>query len=361
MPTSADPVGDGAGASEAQGAASPVEPPGGVTAAAGQAASPGRRWLGRLLLAAGVVAIALLVARFPLADIGAACRALGPAVLVTPVIALGWFAANTTALFHILERRVPWPTLFWNRLVGEGFNSIIPAGGIGGEPFKVRHLARRVPASRAVVAVLADRFIENIAGLVAAAAFLASSALSLELDLARGTRAALLGGAGAATAVAAVATALVLSRVPGRFGARLARWMGSPALVHERVRPSTFARAALWCLVGRALGLAEIALLYHLLGIPVGPGLVVFTAGAATLAGFIGFAVPQGMGVTEAATVGAFALLHLPGPAGVAFALARRGRMLFMSIVGMALYLAARPGQRRGAGGAGQAGRHEAS
>ena len=57
-------------------------------------------------------------------------------------------------------------------------------------------------------------------------------------------------------------------------------------------------------------------------------GDVFFTAGALSAAGFIGGAIPQGLGVAEAATVGMFQLLHFPGPAAVAFALARRGRIL---------------------------------
>ena len=42
---------------------------------------------------------------------------------------------------HLLEKRVPWPALFWNRLVGEGYNSLLPAAGIGGEPLKLRLLS----------------------------------------------------------------------------------------------------------------------------------------------------------------------------------------------------------------------------
>jgi uncharacterized membrane protein YbhN (UPF0104 family) len=56
-------------------------------------------------------------------------------------------------------------------------------------------------------------------------------------------------------------------------------------------------------------------------------------------AGFIGGAIPQGLGVTEAATVGLFQLLHFAGPAAVAFALARRGRTLLVSVVGVTLHL----------------------
>jgi hypothetical protein len=71
----------------------------------------------------------------------------------------------------------------------------------------------------------------------------------------------------------------------------------------------------------------------------VTPGRVVAAAGASAAAGFVGFFMPQGIGVTEAATVGVFRVLGLSGSAGVAFALARRGRMLFMSVAGVLLYL----------------------
>ncbi|MBV8755703.1 MAG: hypothetical protein JO257_00420, partial [Deltaproteobacteria bacterium] len=50
-------------------------------------------------------------------------------------------------------------------------------------------------------------------------------------------------------------------------------------------------------------------------------------------------AIPQGIGVTDGATVGIFTILHFAAPLGIAFALARRGRMLVVSTAGVLLHL----------------------
>jgi uncharacterized membrane protein YbhN (UPF0104 family) len=97
--------------------------------------------------------------------------------------------------------------------------------------------------------------------------------------------------------------------------------------------------ATFWTGMGKLIGLLEIALLFHLLDLSFTIGDVFFTAGALSAAGFIGGAIPQGLGVAEAATVGIFQLLHFPGPAAVAFALARRGRTLLVAVAGVSLHL----------------------
>lgn len=56
--------------------------------------------------------------------------------------------------------------------------------------------------------------------------------------------------------------------------------------------------------------------------------------------GFVGGVIPQNAGVQEATTVGVFELLHFSGPAAIAFALARRGRMLVTSVLGVGLHVA---------------------
>ncbi|HKE16052.1 MAG TPA: lysylphosphatidylglycerol synthase domain-containing protein [Kofleriaceae bacterium] len=321
--------------------------PGGPDLPGSAAPAPSRRWLQPLLLAAGLGLVAFLVARLPLAAIGRACLDLGPLVLLLPVIGLGWFAANSCALRELVAREVPWRSLLWNRLVGEALNALVPLGGIGGEPLKVRHLARRVPLARAVVALLDDRLIENITGLAVSGLFVAVAALESPRAPAP-VRAALWTYAALAPAVAAIASAAVLSGLSGRIGARVGRWLGAPAHAEGRLAPARFARAALWNLVGRALGLLEVGLLLWLLGIAPTPVRLLTAAGVTWAGGFIGFAFPQGIGVTEAATVGAFELCGLPAAAGVAFALARRGRMLLLSLFGLALHLGSRwPGAAR--------------
>jgi hypothetical protein len=294
-------------------------------------------WVRRGFLIIGVGLCAYMVSRFPISDIGDACIQLGPWVFLTPVIAMGWFAANTTALFCLLESRVPWPALFWNRLVGEGYNALIPAAGIGGEPLKLRLLSTYVETHRAVVALINDRLIDNGLAFAYSGATVAIGALTIDMHTSVQTSMLVYGAAG--IGIAAVFFTVMVTTASSRLGGKIARLLGAEQLGHERMRVSVLAAAAFWTGMGKLIGLLEIALLFHLLDLDFTVGDVFFTAGALSAAGFIGGAIPQGLGVAEAATVGIFELLHFAGPAAVAFALARRGRTLLVSVVGVTLHL----------------------
>jgi hypothetical protein len=294
-------------------------------------------WVRRGFLIVGVGLCAYMVSRFPLSQIGEACIELGPWVFLTPVIAMGWFAANTTSLYSLLESRVPWPALFWNRLVGDGYNALIPAAGIGGEPFKLRQLSGYVETHRAVVALINDRLIDNALAFAYSAITVAIGALTIHMNA--GVKTSMLAYGAAGLGIAAVFVTVMVTTASSRLGGKIAKLLGAEQLGHERVRLSILAAAAFWTGLGKLIGLLEIALLFHLLDLSFTIGDVFFTAGALSAAGFIGGAIPQGLGVAEAATVGIFELLHFPGPAGVAFALARRGRTLLVSVVGVTLHL----------------------
>lgn len=291
-----------------------------------------RRWLDRGLLVAGLALLVFVISRFPLDEIGRACLHLGPVVLVTPLITLASMVASAASL-GTLAGSVPKRALMWNRVVGEGFNTLLPAG-IAGEPFKIRHLARHVPRPRAIVAVVNDYFIDTVVGLLLSAGAIA---ISVELlDTPPHLRAGMISYSIVATVVAAGIATMITLAATGRIAAR---WFRGAAV---RVAQRRFAIAVLCSIAARLILIAEIVLLLWLLEIEPTVARVMFIAGANAAAGYLGFAVPQAIGVTEAATVGVFAFLALPAPAALAFALARRGRMLVMGAVGVALYLAAR-------------------
>jgi hypothetical protein len=296
-----------------------------------------KRWAPRVLLVAGIALLVWLISRFPLADIGTACLDLGGWVFICPIIAMGWFAAASCALGELLGGSVPFRALFWNRLVGEGYNALIPAAGIGGEPFKLRMLSRYIDTHRAVVGLINDRLIDNGASLAMSAVCVGIGAWQLDMSASlRDTMIAYAIGAGVAT----VAIALVLmTNLTSRLGGRIAKWIGSATNGHERLPARVLARAFAWTMLARAVGLLEIWLLFALLGLDYTFGDILFMSGALQAAGFVGGVVPQGIGVAEAATVGIFEMMHFPGAAAVAFALARRGRQLVTSVGGVALHL----------------------
>ncbi len=300
-----------------------------------------KAWLHRALIVVGLAVMAWVISRFPLADIRDAVASLGPWVCVTPLVALGWFSASSWSLYHLLGGAAPWRALLFNRLVGEGYNALLPVGGIGGEPFKLKLLGRYVETHRAVVALINDRIVENGIAFGFSAACVGAGAAVLDMPPAvRATMIAYAIGGG----LAAIACALLLlTSITSRIGGRISKWIGAAVGTYERMPLPVLARAFGCTLIARLLGMIETAILFHLLGLDYTVFDVVFTAGAIAAAGFVGGVIPQGIGVTEAATVGVLELLHFPGQAGIALALAKRGRQLVVSIAGVALHLAVTP------------------
>jgi 2-polyprenyl-3-methyl-5-hydroxy-6-metoxy-1,4-benzoquinol methylase len=299
------------------------------------------RWVDSLFLVLGLAILVYVISRFPLLDIQQACLRLGPWVLITPAIALGWHACNTTALYVLLGRQVPWRALLWNRLVGDGYNALLPMAGLGGEPFKIRHLGQFVATEQAIAALIRDRVLENGMGWIFTAVCIAVTMARFVLP---GTfHTGLVLYVIIAPIVGLVTSALVLTRLPLRAGRVLSKLFGKlPEVDSETLAPRTIVTVAFWLLAGRVFGLLEVGSLLWLLDLGVDPGTVMFLDSALNVSGYLGFAIPMGLGVFEGASVFLFSVLGFAGPLAIAFALARRGRMLLVGLLGVALHLLGR-------------------
>jgi len=69
----------------------------------------------------------------------------------------------------------------------------------------------------------------------------------------------------------------------------------------------------------------------------VTPPLVIAIAGLLSASAVVFFMVPQGLGVNEAGIAGAFSMVGAGGPAGLAFGLIRRARVVTWAAIGLAL------------------------
>src|SRR5690242_14294505 len=116
-----------------------------------------RRWMFGIATALGVALCALILARQPLAEVGRDLSKLGWPWLLAPLCAVGWITANSMSLHALLGGRAPRGALVWNRVVGEGYNTLLPLAGVAGEPFKLRHLSRWLTPDRATAALVRDR------------------------------------------------------------------------------------------------------------------------------------------------------------------------------------------------------------
>jgi uncharacterized membrane protein YbhN (UPF0104 family) len=185
-----------------------------------------------------------------------------------------------------------------------------------------------------------DRVLDNVIGFLWGAMGCIVGVLSFALD--DKVRIALVGYAVVCALIGVLGTALVLTRVPGKLGGWLAKLLGDVA--PEKIEPLPARRVAVilfWYTCSRALGLLEKVTLLWILGAPHDFASAAFVDGFLSAAGYIGFMIPQGLGVFEGATIYVLGVLGAPGPAAIAFAFARRGRMLVVGLFGISLHVGA--------------------
>ena len=298
------------------------------------------KWIDKVLLVIGFGLLAYVVSRYPMHDITTAVSSMWPLVMLTPLIALGWMCTATTALYTLLDRQVPWWKILWIRLVGDSYNALLPMAGFGGEPFKLRQLSYYLSPTVLMSTFIRDRILDNVIGFLWSAMGVTVGVLAFTLD--DKVQVALIGYAIVCVVIGVFGTALVLTRVPGKLGGWLAKLLGDVS--PEQIEPLPLPRVLVilfWYTCSRALGLLEKVTLLWILDAPHDFASAAFVDGFLSAAGYIGFMIPQGLGVFEGATVYALGVLGAPGPAAVAFAFGRRGRMLVVGLFGISLHVAA--------------------
>lgn len=305
------------------------------------------RWIDKVFLAVGLGLLIYVISRYPLDDLLGACRQLGPLVVLSPMIAVGWVLCNNQALWLLLDRRIGWWKLLAIRLTSDGYNALLPLAGMGGEPYRIKHISAVVPLDETLTAIIRDRVIENAVGLAYSALWLALALgrYPLETTVESGIVTFCVVG----TAIAAGAILLVATSLPGKATARLTKLFGAPAHVTVRLPPGRFLHVAAWYVAARLVGTLEITTLMWLLDLPFDPMRDLFVYSMMQVAGFVGFAIPAGLGVYEGTSAYLFEILGYTGPQGVAFALARRARMLVVGLIGVTLHLIGAARDRRAA------------
>jgi uncharacterized membrane protein YbhN (UPF0104 family) len=296
------------------------------------------KWVDKLLFAIGVGLVIYIVSRYPLGQTWDAIAGMFPAVLITPLIAVSWFGSSASALYLLLDRKVSWWRILWIRLVGDSYNALLPAAGFGGEPFKIRQLSQNVEPALVMATLIRDRIIDNAVGFLVSGGGIALGLLRYSVDPKVEVGLFIYGVVCAALGVAG--TALMLTRLPGKLGTWLAKVLGDVA--PEKIDTLPLGRVlqvGAWYVVSRALGLTEKLALLWILHLPHDVLTVFFIDGAVSAAGYIGFMIPQGLGVFEGATIYVFGVIGAPGPAAVAFAFARRARMITVGLFGISLHL----------------------
>ncbi len=311
-----------------------------VVRALGGAAATGARARVFLFYSGGLLLLTWLASRMPFEAIEAAFDNAGAGVILVFVTAPLWYAANAVGLGLLLGGRVGIRHLFHNQVVGEAMNTIVPLAGLGGDVFRVRHLAGLVGAAPATRAVVQDRLIHALSGPLFAGAAIALTLWLVPLEPA--VAAGLAVTAGLLIAAGGVLLVFMLTPYSTRWSGALFRRLsrGGAGVSFEPPRRRLVLAVLAAKLAGRALNLVEIAVILHILGLAASPQLVIAIAGLLSASAVVFFMVPQGLGVNEAGIAGAFTMVGVAAPYGLAFGLIRRARVVTWAALGLTLQAA---------------------
>ncbi|MFN8612579.1 MAG: hypothetical protein U0931_33875 [Vulcanimicrobiota bacterium] len=264
--------------------------------------------LNSLMLVLGLGLMLYLWAQFSLDLVRQALVRAGWGLIPLGLLALVWMPWDVLTTAVLVPPPRKWLRLFLLEWSSDGFSRLIPSAGLGGEPFRYRHLRSMTTEPGKVV--LAYRLFHAISGLVATfvgAALCAYSGIS-----------------------------------PGHSWLRLVGLtVGVATLLSGALiwwRPFPVFRLALGLLpklVSRVMQVAEVAFLLALLGQQVTPHRVLLMQACLAASTFLFAFVPGGLGVQEQALMLASQELGLGSEIGFQIGLLRRCRQLLWSGYGL--------------------------
>lgn len=286
----------------------------------------------------GVVILTLLIIKMDVVVVAKSLSALGSQVFLIFSIAILWILANVMCIRTLVRERVPFHDLLFNQIVGDAYATIIPAAGMGGDPFRIKHLTNWLSWQDASHAVVTDRFIHAITGMLFTSVMVGVTLLFIPVEPLYRVPLTIISIFFGLAAIGVVI--LALSNVPSRIAAF---FLGRLQIVEDfRSEPVSRARffiALFFKFTGRVLNLVEIYAIFCLLGFQ--PHLIELVAVAGLLAASASLfvVIPQGIGVNEAGISTALSMLGYTVSLGLTFGLIRRARMIFWALFGVALHL----------------------
>ena len=289
-------------------------------------------------------------------------------VALASILGMGWqglaaaFAIYLAAFYidtlswHLAILRLPltlrWSYIVWRiRMVGEAFNTVLPAGGFGGEPIKAVLLKRHHAVSyrEGIASIILARTV-NLIGLVI---FMLVGLVLLAGHEAGGRYApfALGGflfltfGIGVVFAVQKFrATSWTGSRLGRtRLGARIDAALGHIHDVEDRLhhfyaeRPWRFVPAVLFAFTNWVVGAAETYAILYFLGYPVTSGEALIIESVNQMVRAATFFVPANLGTQDSALIVLAGAVTGSPEAGVALAAVKRIREIVFVAWGFAL------------------------
>lgn len=263
---------------------------------------------------------------------------IGNKIFLVFAVSILWIVCNTLCISSLINHRVSFYHLLYNQVTGDGYNVITPFAGLGGEPYKIKHLTNWLSLDEASEAIMRDRLIHSLSGILYTCLTLWIVILFVPLE-----RTFLITFVvfGVVLAIFSILLSLIiLSDKPNKYlGTLLQKLKLLKEFKSKPLRRSIFLKALSYKILGRILNMVEFVVIFLLLGITPDLLEIITIAAMLALSGTFLFIIPQGIGVNEAGISGAFQLIGRPAELGLGVGLIRRARVLFWALFGIALHL----------------------
>ena len=286
----------------------------------------------------GALVLAALIYNLGFETITATLKEVGFSVFWVFASAILWVLVNSYAVSFLVNHQVPFKTLLYVDLTGNAYNNIIPLAGVGGEPYKIKILSEHIGLDRASRAMIQNRLINSTTSFFYTVFLVAVSLLYIDLE--KNVYTLLLIAGCLSAVIGTVVSWLTLSSAPDRVSKFILQ--KSNLLKEYKAEPLStraFLWASFWQLIGRALNMVEIYLIFWVLGFDPYFSEVVFVSCFLSISSAIFFMIPQNIGASEAGVSTAFVLLGYSATLGLTYGLIRRARVIFWALFGVSLHL----------------------
>jgi hypothetical protein len=303
-----------------------------------QAAS--RSGTGFLLYMFGFSILLLLITGLPFADVIEAIQVVGPDIMLLLIVPAAWVIPYAMTLKVLLNNRVTFRDALYTQVSGDAFNSITPLLGLGGEPYKAKHLSNFVSLEDSSRAIVQSRLIHALSGVLFAAIVMLITVLVVDLSRIPGFATGMSIVSAIMFTVSLLLIWVTMSRAPTRIARLvLTRFKIIEDFQHARLPWSTLWLAIIYKLTGRSGKFLELYVIFRVLDIVPTFADMMLVEAMIMASISIFFFVPQGLGVNEAGIVTAFTIAGYAAATGIAFGLIRRARMVVYALFGLAIYI----------------------
>ncbi|MEM1324176.1 MAG: lysylphosphatidylglycerol synthase domain-containing protein [Bacteroidota bacterium] len=286
----------------------------------------------------GVVILCLLIYNMEVEAVFESLSTVGGMIFLVFATAIPWIIANTLSTSNLIKHKIPFIDLLYIEITGDAYNAIIPLAGLGGEPYKIKSMTSWMSLEDASSAIVQNRLIHSLTGILFTAITVLIT-LSL-VEMPEKLVIPMIITSCVLMVIGLLMSWATMTTVPTRLSGYILKKL--KFLNEYRNEPLPFSRFIIsffFKMLGRALSLVEIYVIFILLGQEPHIAELITVVALLSLSSTIFFVIPQGLGVSEGSSSWAFQILGLGGELGLIFGLIRRSRVIFWAILGVAIHV----------------------